>query len=607
MKITFQYLLLVVLSSTILFSQEVTKNDKTAANDNAVNKIGSTQAVEGDVIFSDGTNNLLRITDEGTIGAIQFQNGVPSDVSNKLYNDDGVLHFNGTSLGSGGAVELNDLSDVTVKNNGYYIGSGSGVSSNNTGFLNVGIGLFSLNKNASGKTNIAIGSSSLLNNTTGDENTAIGSSAGLNSIGSGNVFLGYNSGYNETSNNKLYIENSDSDTPLIWGDFTDGSEQVKINGDFHVTGSITVDGSSPGSDELNDLTDAIYDGKSLFLGDGAGTNDDGNNSNVGFGKDALRQNTIGTDNTAIGYQTLYSNTAGYNLTANGSQALYSNTTGYNNTAFGNESLRENTTGSGNTAHGHLSLNRNTSGGENTATGMQSLFYNTSGNENTANGRNALFNNTEGNFNTAIGFSSLRYNATGNYNTAVGYQAGPYGLSNNLENTTAIGNGATVFSDNEIRIGNSAITSIGGYAAWSNLSDGRYKSNLKEDIEGINFIIGLRPVSYNFDIEAVADKLGENTSINENGNMVNNLRSVQIQESRKKKSSIRQIGFIAQEVEELANRLNFEFSGVEKPENEQSMYRLRYAEFVVPLVKAVQEQQEVINKLTKRIDELEKQK
>ncbi|MBK7980653.1 MAG: hypothetical protein IPK06_11805 [Ignavibacteriae bacterium] len=45
----------------------------------------------------------------------------------------------------------------------------------------------------------------------------------------------------------------------------------------------------------------------------------------------------------------------------------------------------------------------------------------------------------------------------------------------------------------------------------------------------------------------------------------------------------------------------------KPKNEQSMYRLRNSEFVVPLVKAVQEQQNIIEKLTKLIEDLESRK
>ena len=61
------------------------------------------------------------------------------------------------------------------------------------------------------------------------------------------------------------------------------------------------------------------------------------------------------------------------------------------------------------------------------------------------------------------------------------------------------------------------------------------------------------------------------------------------------------GFVAQEVEQAAKDAKYNFSGVDKPKNETDMYGLRYAEFVVPLVKAVQElskkNEEQQNKLT----------
>ncbi len=38
----------------------------------------------------------------------------------------------------------------------------------------------------------------------------------------------------------------------------------------------------------------------------------------------------------------------------------------------------------------------------------------------------------------------------------------------------------------------------------------------------------------------------------------------------------------------AKNIGFNFSGVDAPKNENDLYGLRYAEFVVPLVKAVQE-------------------
>jgi hypothetical protein len=63
------------------------------------------------------------------------------------------------------------------------------------------------------------------------------------------------------------------------------------------------------------------------------------------------------------------------------------------------------------------------------------------------------------------------------------------------------------------------------------------------------------------------------------------------------------GFLAQEVENAALEAGFDFSGVQVPPNDDTPYSLSYAEFVVPLVKAVQEQQIIIEKLQKEIDGL----
>jgi hypothetical protein len=57
---------------------------------------------------------------------------------------------------------------------------------------------------------------------------------------------------------------------------------------------------------------------------------------------------------------------------------------------------------------------------------------------------------------------------------------------------------------------------------------------------------------------------------------------------KEKEAITYTGLIAQEVETAAQSLGFDFSGVDKPKNDDGTYGLRYAEFVVPLIKAVQE-------------------
>ena len=70
-------------------------------------------------------------------------------------------------------------------------------------------------------------------------------------------------------------------------------------------------------------------------------------------------------------------------------------------------------------------------------------------------------------------------------------------------------------------------------------------------------------------------------------------------SRKAKEQVIYSGFIAQDVEKTAKELNYDFSGVDAAKNDKDLYGLRYAEFVVPLVKAVQE-------LSAKNDELQKQ-
>jgi hypothetical protein len=72
------------------------------------------------------------------------------------------------------------------------------------------------------------------------------------------------------------------------------------------------------------------------------------------------------------------------------------------------------------------------------------------------------------------------------------------------------------------------------------------------------------------------------------------------EAREAKAKKVYTGFIAQDVEAAAEECGFDFSGIVKPANENSSYHLTYAEFVVPLVKAVQEQQKEIDELRETV-------
>ena len=84
--------------------------------------------------------------------------------------------------------------------------------------------------NTIGNNNILMGRAAGYFNQEGSNNTMIGFRAGSGSTEhnkSGNVFIGYQAGYNESGSNKLYIENSPSSSPLIGGDFS--TARVGIN------------------------------------------------------------------------------------------------------------------------------------------------------------------------------------------------------------------------------------------------------------------------------------------------------------------------------------------------------------------------------------------
>ena len=326
-------------------------------------------------------------------------------------------------------------------------------------------------------------------------------------------------------------------------------------------------------------------------------------SNTSIGVNILYNNTTGQHNTASGYGSLYSNTSGSNNTAFGRASLYSNTSGNYNTAFGRSALYENTTGHSNTTVGPYSLTKNTTGNYHTALGRIALYKNTTGHMNTAMGYGSLYSNTTGSHNTAVGYYSLYNIASGSYNTAIGYDADvAYATQTN---STAIGYNAVAIANNKVRIGNGQVSEIGGIVAWTNLSDGRIKENVQENVPGLAFISELRPVTYTLNIkkfdeismQAMPDSIRENRMLSD--------------EDYFESSSIVRTGFIAQEVEAAAKKVGFDFDGVSTPENESDLYSIRYAEFVVPLVKAMQEQQKTIEELQatvknllKRIESLE---
>jgi len=271
-------------------------------------------------------------------------------------------------------------------------------------------------------------------------------------------------------------------------------------------------------------------------------------------------NLTGSANVGVGFGTLYYNEYGNNNTATGYYAGYGNIGGNNNTATG-----------------YFSIESGEFGIANTATGAYTITQN------------------EGHRNVADGAYSGEGSSYYNNCTLIGYDA-DHSVSN-ADNSTALGNGSRITDYDQVRIGNSSVTSIGGFVGWTNISDGRMKKNVKEDVPGLAFITKLRPVTYNLDVSEIRTFLGEDIVVSPGtaemvGANGQKLDMPAKPEWNQEKEKINYTGFIAQEVEATAEQIGYDFSGVDKPNNENSLYGIRYAEFVVPLVKAVQELDEL---------------
>ncbi|MDF1867314.1 MAG: hypothetical protein P1U70_20940, partial [Saprospiraceae bacterium] len=94
--------------------------------------------------------------------------------------------------------------------------------------------------------------------------------------------------------------------------------------------------------------EVLNTGFSVFIGEGAGTNDDlTNNKNVFIGYQAGNKNTTGYNNIFFSHEAGYNNTTGHQNIFLGALSGFLNTTGNNNVFLGRQSGYSNTTGSGN--------------------------------------------------------------------------------------------------------------------------------------------------------------------------------------------------------------------------------------------------------------------
>jgi len=248
--------------------QDGTGNDWSLAGNSGTNATTDFIGTTDNEALSIRTNNSekLRLTEKGQL---------------ETYNT-GSSVFIGELAG-----ELDDLSD----NENVFIGRSAG-QANTSGASNTFIGYNSGRLNQTGLNNIAIGNSTLFDNVSGINNIAIGSQSNLDGTGNrnitlgfesganlgtgsnniiigdqagnrdnltssqnvylgayagggaqnngsppyyektGNVFIGHHAGRYQTDSNRLFIENSSSTTPLLYGEFDNNI--LRTNGTFQI-------------------------------------------------------------------------------------------------------------------------------------------------------------------------------------------------------------------------------------------------------------------------------------------------------------------------------------------------------------------------------------
>jgi len=232
------------------------------------------------------------------------------------------------------------------------------------------------------------------------------------------------------------------------------------------------------------------------------------------------------------------------------------------------------TGSGASGFGNLALGPNAGQAfancaGNIAVGTGTLLRTTSGGGNVGVGREVLRQNITSSSNTGIGYQALD-NTTGGSNTAVGSNAGTQltsGQNNTLLGRQAQPSSATV--SNEITLGNSSVATLRcNVTSITALSDARDKKDVEDANIGLDFINDLRPVKFVWDTRDGAKK------------------------------DIKEVGFIAQELDEVQQKHGVEDHLQLVLKNNPDKLEASQGKLIPILVQAIKD-------LKKELDELKK--
>ena len=496
--------------------------------------------------------------------------GAMDDSLAGLQNDDNVfIGFN-----AGGGTWLNNACSSNVGIGSYCMDDVMDGAVDNTA-----VGYASLGNIETGGSNVAIGYSSLATSVDVDKTVCIGSAAcgtgiltsaadgtvaiGYSALaalttGDGNVALGYQAlaAHTTGARNIAIGHGAMDDTD---GQFTDATcnynfsavqaptvthdVNPKIVAGLAVSGSLipagaTIDSiTSPTEFELSASTDAgseVTDGTLTFTG-----------LNV----------AASIDNIFIGYN------AGGGVWAETSAASDSNY----NVGIGNYVMDAAMDGAVlNTAVGHLALSALTTGDGNSCVGKDAGLLIAGGVKN-----------------ACVGYEAGKSITSGGWNTCIGYGSNAAATANNQ---IAIGNGAVSSGANVGIWGNASISQSDITVDWNVTSDRRIKKDIVDSDIGLSFINALKPRKFRrkhpseWDVEILEKRYKEG------GSQYDDEADKVIKDEFDDEKVWN--GLIAQELKESMDELDVEFSGWnESPNSKQG---IQYSTLVIPLIKAVQE-------------------
>ena len=462
-----------------------------------------------------------------------------------------------------------------------FIGNTAGYS-NTIGVSNTFLGYQTGVSNTSGTANTFIGRGAGYTNLDGYENTYLGNQAGSNNAsGFGNVFIGNAAGANETGSNRLYIENSNISTPLIYGEFD--NDIVTVNGRLGVgtsspSSTLTVAGIMEstggikfpdGSMQVTASGEGLTDATSTFYGQNAGASTTGL-SNTFIGAESAYNNTIGYENTFIGYQSGYSNLIGRRNTFVGYAAGYSNDKGEGNVLIGYNA-------------GYLGTGHNKLYIENSSSSTPLIYGEFDNDIVVVNGSLDVTGtfSTQGNINTPSGYQieGVQVIKADNDNTLVGRNAGQSaGLGNVFIGYQA---GLNETGNYKLYISNSATATPLVYGEFNN---GFVEVNGDLYVTGNTYVDSDETLKK--DIKPIQSSLSK----------VLDLQGVTY--TWKEESDRRHYGVIAQQVEEILPEV------VKKGDDE--IRKVAYMELIPVLIEAVKEQQKTITKLSNEVKELKRE-